>query len=61
VFVFAMGRIGPWPDFDVLQAQRALHHTRWSWGDVFLASGLSGASLVAVLVIWQLRKRRTGG
>jgi hypothetical protein len=48
----------PWPDFDVRQTHRALHQTRWSWGDVSLASGLSAASIVAVVVLWQLRKRR---
>ena len=60
VFIFAMGRIGPWTDFDVRPTQRALHSARWSWGDVYLASGLSALSIVAVVVIWWLRKGRAG-
>lgn len=57
VLVFVMGRTGPWVDFDVRPAQRAMHDERRSWPDVYLTGILSAASIVAVVVIWRLRKR----
>lgn len=57
VFIFVMGRIGPWIDFDVKPEHRALHYTRWSWEGVYLAAILSTLSIIGLLVIWQLIKK----
>ena len=57
VGIFALGRIGPWIDFDVLPEQRAMHAARWTWGEVYFASTMSVLGVVGVLVIWYFRRR----
>ena len=57
VLIFVIGRVGPWIDFDVRTEQRALHSTRWTWQDVYLASILTILGLIGVFVIWTLRRR----
>lgn len=57
VLVFVLGRVGPWVDFDVRPAERALHATRWTWGEVWFAGVLSVLGVVGVVVIWRLRRR----
>lgn len=58
VLIFVLGRTGPWVDFDVRPAQRALHPERWSWGEVYFASVLSVLGLAAVVFIWQILRTR---
>lgn len=57
VLVFVMGRVGPWKDFDVRPAERALHAARWTWGEVWFAGILSVLGVVGVIVIWWFRHR----
>lgn len=57
VLVFVLGRVGPWENFDVRPAARALHATRWTWGEVWFAGILSLLGVIGVLVIWRLRHR----
>jgi hypothetical protein len=57
VLVFVLGRTGPWMDFDVRPEQRAMHYTRWTWGEVYFAGTLSVLSVIVVIIIWALRKR----
>ena len=59
VMIFALGRVEPFLNFDVRPEQRALHHTRWTWNEVYFASALSIAGIIGVIIIWQTRKRRT--
>lgn len=59
VGIFALGRIGPWVDFDVQTASRAAHPDRWTWGDVWLASALSLASVVILLWYWRRSSTRS--
>ena len=57
VLIFVMGRFEPWLNFDVRPEQRALHHTRWSWGEVYFAAIMSVLGVIGVIVIWRLRIR----
>lgn len=57
VLIFVMGRVGPWINFDVRPEQRALHHTRWSWGWLYFAAVMSVLGVLGVIVIWQRRRR----
>lgn len=58
VAVFALGRTGPWVDFDVRPEFRADHGALWTWGEVWFASGAALVSLVVTMVVW--RHRRAG-
>jgi hypothetical protein len=57
VLIFVLGRIGPWIDFDVRPVHRALHATRWSWGEVYFAAIMSVLGVIGVLIIWTFRRR----
>jgi hypothetical protein len=57
VLIFVIGRMGPWIDFDVRPEQRAIHYTRWTWGEVYFAATLSVLGVIGVFVIWAVRKR----
>ena len=57
VLIFVMGRIGPWYDFDVRPEQRAMHHTRWSWGWLYFAAVMAILGVIGVIVIWRLIQR----
>lgn len=54
VAIYALGRTGPWVDFDVRPAFRAVPPQPVAWGFVIFASVISALSLVAVLAIWRL-------
>ena len=58
VFIFVLGRTGPWKDFDVRAEQRAMHYNRWSWSGVYFAAIMAVLGVVGVLIIWRLRRRR---
>jgi hypothetical protein len=58
VLVFALGRTGPFLNFDVRPEHQALHHTRWTWTGVYFASIMSVLSIIAVLIIWHFRRKR---
>jgi hypothetical protein len=57
VLVFVVGRLGPWIDFDVKPAHRALHSTRWTYEGVYFAAIMSVLGLIGVLIIWIFRRR----
>jgi hypothetical protein len=57
VFIFVLGRTGPWINFDVRPEHQALHHLRWTWFWVYFAAILSILGVIGVIVIWRLRKR----
>jgi hypothetical protein len=57
VFIFVLGRIGPWINFDVRPAQRALHHTRWTWNEVYFAAIMSVLGIIGVIIIWRIRRQ----
>jgi hypothetical protein len=59
VLIFVMARVGPWIDFDVRAEHRALHHTRWTWQGVYLASILTVLGLIGVCAIWAIRRKRS--
>jgi hypothetical protein len=61
ILVFVLGRTGPWVNFDVRPEHHALHHTRWTWTDVWFASIMSILGIIAVLVIWHIRRKRRRG
>ena len=53
VGIFALGRIGPWIDFDVRPEARATHADRWTWGDVWFASAITIVSVVILIWFWK--------
>jgi len=56
VLVFVMGRTGPWINFDVKPEYLYLYEeTVWFW--VWFAATMSFLSIVAVVIIWQIRVR----
>ncbi len=60
VYIFALGRIGPWQDFDVRPEARAMHAERWSWGEVYFAVGMSTLSIALLIIYWVYRRKRFG-
>lgn len=57
VFIFVLGRTGPWIDFDVRPEHRVFHSERWSWASVYFAAVLAALGVVGVLTIWRYRRR----
>ena len=57
VLIFLLGRVGPWYDFDVQPAKRALHGERWTWDQVWFATIMAVLGIIGVIIIWQFRKR----
>jgi len=58
VLVFALGRVGPWIDFDVRPEERAVHVERWTWGEVRFATVMSLLAVLGVVTVWYLRRRK---
>jgi hypothetical protein len=58
VAIFVLGRAGPWVDFDVLPEARAMHATRWSWGEVYFAGTMAVLSVVLLGIFWFYSRRR---
>jgi hypothetical protein len=57
VYIFVLGRVGPWIDFDVRPAHRALHHTRWTWGGVWFALIMATLGVIGVIIVWAIRHK----
>jgi hypothetical protein len=55
VMIYVLGRTGPWRDFDRRPEFRGSSTVEWFW--VWFAAVLSAAGLLAVLVIFLLRRR----
>jgi len=58
VFIFVLGRVGPWIDFDVRPEQRAIHYTRWTWTGVYFAAIMSVLGIIGVITIWYIIRSR---
>ncbi len=57
VLIYALGRIGPWIDFDIRPEHRAIDSSRGSMGWVYFASIMSVLGILGVLIIWRNRRR----
>jgi len=57
VFIFVLGRTGPWVDFDVLPEQRASHRDRWTWTQVMFAASMSVLGVIGVFVVRGRRRK----
>ncbi|MGD9346917.1 MAG: hypothetical protein PVH84_13695 [Candidatus Aminicenantes bacterium] len=57
VLIYALGRLGPWIDFDVRPEFRALYSSRGSTGWVYFASIMSVLGILGVIIIWRNRRR----
>jgi hypothetical protein len=57
VLIYALGRIGPWIDFDIRPEYRALYSSRGSMGWVYFASIMSILGILGVIIIWRNRRR----
>jgi len=57
VLIYVLGRTGPWHNFDLRPAYRAGQEAEWL--RVVFAAAMSAISLVALVVIWRHRRRRT--
>ena len=60
VAVFALGRIGPWPDLDLRPEHRPMPPEAWSLFDVWFASVMAGLSLLVLLGVLTCRHSRAG-
>jgi hypothetical protein len=57
VLVYALGRLGPWIDFDIRPEHRAVYSSRGSIGWVYFASIMSVLGILGVIIIWRNRRR----
>jgi predicted tellurium resistance membrane protein TerC len=57
VLIYALGRIGPWIDFDIRPEHRAVYSLHGSMGWVYFASIMSVLGILGVIIIWRNRKR----
>jgi len=55
VLIFALGRTGPWINFDVKPEFYAFYSERWNWGEVYFASVMSILGIIGVIIIWRIR------
>jgi hypothetical protein len=58
VLVYALGRLGPWIDFDIRPEHRPVYSSRGSLGWVYFASIMSVLGILGVIIVW--RNRRIG-
>ena len=58
VLVFVMGRLERWYNFDVRPEYHAHHEETWTWGEVYFAATMSILSIIAVIIIWQIRLKQ---
>ncbi len=56
VAVFTLGRVGPWHEFDIRPEYRLQLVASSTLGQVYLASMLSIAGVLGVVVIWYRRR-----
>lgn len=52
VLIFALGRLGPWIDFDRRPEYRPLDYPEWGW--LYFAIIMSVLGLIGVLLVWRL-------
>lgn len=56
VLIYALGRVGPWIDFDIRPEYRAIYSSRGSIGWVYFASIMSVLGILGVIIIWKNRR-----
>lgn len=56
VLVYALGRLGPWIDFDIRPEHRAISSSRGSISWVYFASIMSVLGILGVIIIWRNRR-----
>jgi hypothetical protein len=56
VLIYALGRVGPWIDFDRRPEYRAIYSSRGSIGWVYFASIMSILGILGVIIIWRNRR-----
>jgi hypothetical protein len=57
VLIYALGRVGPWIDFDIRPEHRAVYALRGSLGWVYFASIMSVLGILGVIIVWRIRRR----
>lgn len=58
VLIYALGRTGPWINFDVKPEFRSTHDVNMFW--VYFASILSFLGILGVIIIWKILKSNKG-
>ncbi len=58
VAIFVVGCIGPWIAWDVRPEYRAAHDAGWTWTGFWIASTGAAVSLLVVLVVWIIIRRK---
>ena len=61
VLVFVLGRTGPWVDFDIRPERQSEHAAEVSWVSVWFAAGMAITSLVVLVSVWVIARRRRLG
>lgn len=56
VLIYALGRLGPWIDFDIRPEHRAIYSSRGSIGWVYFALIMSVLGILGVIIIWRNRR-----
>jgi hypothetical protein len=57
VLIYALGRLGPWMDFDIKPEYRAIYSSRSNLGWVYFASIMSVLGILGVIIVWRNRRR----
>jgi len=57
VLIFALGRLGPWTDFDIRPGYREIYSSRSSLGWVYFALIMSVLGILGVIIIWRNRRQ----
>ena len=57
VYIFVLGRTGPWIDFDVRSGHLADHSESWTWTGVYFAGIMATLGVIGVVVVWYLIRR----
>jgi hypothetical protein len=58
VAIFVMGCVGPWIAWDLRPEYRVDHASGWTWTGFWIASTGAAASLLAVLAVWLVMRRK---
>jgi len=61
VAIFVIGCVGPCIAWDLRPEYRAAHASGWTWTGFWIASVAAITSLLAVLVVWLLMRRKRHG
>ena len=59
VFIYAIGRVGPWINFDLKPEYVANNEVNWSLGWLYFAVIMSVVGLIVLFGIWRYLKRKS--